>query len=408
MTKYLSLLIRVIIVACNGKKTTGVPVTIVKKGVFTEELTEEGVVQAVNSILVTTPRISYRYGMLKLASIIEDGTEVEKGDTVLVFDPSEVKKAIINAEQQIEIAKAEYEKLKATQESEIEDLEADLEITKISQKISQINFDNAQFESEISKKEIKLQLQTANITLDRAMEQIENKKKIHKEELYQKKLAMNQLKNTLKDAQKALDQLFVLSPSKGIVIVKDNWMSGQKWQVGEQPYPGMPIIDLPDMTKMMAEVKINEVDISKVKPKLKVKIKSDVYSDTIYTGEITQVANLAQPKEYKSKIKVFPVRIIIDGINKKLLPGLTVSCTILVNEIKDVLYIPVECVFEDMGNTYVYVKSKAGYRRLDIKTDKENDDFVVVTEGLNEGDEIALADPYFNKQENLKGDTNSN
>ena len=403
MIKYLSLLILVIIVACNGQNTTGVSTTIVKKGVFIEELTEEGVVQAVNSILVVTPRISYRYGMLKLASIIEDGTEVEKGDTVLVFDPSEVKKAIINAEQQIEIAKAEYEKLKATQESEIEDLKADLEITRISQQISQINFDNAQFESEISKKKIKLQLQTANITLDRAMEQIENKKMIHKEELYQKKLAMNQLNTSLSDAQKALDQLFVLSPSKGIVIVKDNWMSGQKWQVGEQPYPGMPIIDLPDMTKMMAEVKINEVDISKVKPRLKVKIKSDVYSDTTYTGEITQVANLAQPKEYKSKIKVFPVRILIDGINKKLLPGLTVSCTILVNEIKDVLFIPIECVFDDSGNTYVYVIDKSGYRRQDIKTAQENADFIVVKDGLNEGDEIALTDPYFNKQENLNG-----
>ncbi|MCK5821373.1 MAG: efflux RND transporter periplasmic adaptor subunit [Bacteroidales bacterium] len=407
MIKYISLLILVIIVACNTQNTIEVPVTKVKKGVFTEELTEEGVVQAVNSILVITPRISYRYGMLKLASIVEDGTEVEKGDTVLVFDPSEVKKAIINAEQQIEIAKAEYEKLKATQESEIEDLEADLEITGISQQISQINFDNAQFESEITKREINLQLQTANISLERAREQIDNKKKIHREELYQKKLAMNQLNTSLNDARKALDQLFVVSPSKGIVIVKDNWMSGQKWKVGEQPYPGMPIIDLPDLTKMMAEVKINEVDVSKVKLNLKVKIKSDVYSDTTYSGEITQVANLAQPKEYKSKIKVFPVRIMIDGNNKKLLPGLTVSCTILVNEIKNVLFIPIECVFEDLGNTYVYVQTKSGYRRQDVKTAAENSDFVVISEGLSEGVEIALADPYFNKQENTNGNGSS-
>jgi len=393
--------------ACNGQDAIKVPVSKVEKGVFIEELTEEGVVQAVNSILIITPRISYRYGMLKLASIVKDGTEVEKGDTVLVFDPSEVKKAIINAEQQIEIANAEYEKLKATQESEIEDLEADLEITGISQQISQINFDNAQFESDITKREIKLQLQTANISLERAREQIDNKKKIHKEELYQKKLGMNQLNTTLSDARMALDKLFVVSPSKGIVIVKDNWMTGQKWKVGEQPYPGMSIIDLPDLTKMMAEVKINEVDVSKVKPDLKVKIKSDVYSDTTYTGKVTQVANLAQPKEYKSKIKVFPIRIMIDGNNKKLLPGLTISCTILVNEIKDVLFIPVECVFEDLGNTYVYVQTKSGYRRQDVKTEEENADFVVISEGLSEGTEIALTDPFFNKQENINGNGDS-
>ncbi len=65
---------------------------------------------------------------MKIAKIVEDGEEVEKGDTIMIFDPSEIKRAIIQAEQQLEIAKAEYEKLKSTQQSEIEDLEADLEL----------------------------------------------------------------------------------------------------------------------------------------------------------------------------------------------------------------------------------------------------------------------------------------
>lgn len=400
MSKYLTVLLLVGLLACNGKESLEVPTTLVKLGTFTEELTEEGVVQSVNSIVMVSPRISYRYGSLKIASIVEDGSEVLKGDTVLVFDPSEVKRGIITAEQQLEIAKAEYEKLKATQESEIEDLEADFEITRISLAISKINFDNAQHESEITKKEIKLQLETANISLVRAKEQIENKKKIHKEELFQKQLSMNQLTKTLEDANNTLSSLFVVSPSNGIVIIKENWMSGQKWQAGEQPYSGYPLIDLPDLSKMMTEVKINEVDVSKIKPGLKVVITSDAYSDTTYTGVITQVANLAQPKERNSKIKIFPVRIMIDGENDKLLPGLTVGCKILVNEIKNVLYLPIECIFEESGNTYVYVKTKSGMKRQDIQTGDENTDFVIILKGLSEGDEIALADPFLNKQEN--------
>jgi hypothetical protein len=45
------------------------------------------------------------------------------GDTIMIFDPSEIRRAIVQAEQQIEIARAEYEKMKSTQQSEIEDLE---------------------------------------------------------------------------------------------------------------------------------------------------------------------------------------------------------------------------------------------------------------------------------------------
>lgn len=400
MSKYLIVLLFIGLLACNGNESLEVPTTLVKLGTFTEELIEEGVVQSVNSIVITSPRISYRYGSLKIVTIVEDGTEVSKGDTVLVLDPSEVKRAIITAEQQLEIANAEHEKLKATQESEIEDLEADLQITRISQEISKINFDNAQHESEITKKEIELKLETANISLVRAREQISNKKKIHKQELYQKKLSMKQLIKTLEDANSALSSLFVVSPSNGIVIIKTNWRTGQKWQAGEQPYSGYPLMDLPDLSKMMTEVKINEVDVSKIKSGLKVTITSDAYSDTTYTGTITQVANLAQPKERSSKIKIFPVRIMIDGENDKLLPGLTVGCKIRVSEIENVLYVPVACIFEELGETFVYVRTKSGIKRQDIQTGDENTDFVIILKGLNEGDEIALIDPFLNKQEN--------
>ena len=124
MNKVIILLLCIGIISCKEKKVVQeVQTTFVKKGTFTEELTEEGNVKAVNSTNINAPNISYRYGGLKITRMTTDGKEVEKGDTVIVFDPSEIKKAIINAQQQLEIANAEFEKLKATQQSEIEDLE---------------------------------------------------------------------------------------------------------------------------------------------------------------------------------------------------------------------------------------------------------------------------------------------
>jgi len=402
MNKNLILILLLGLAACSGKNTSSVQTTLVKRGAFSEELTEEGSVRATNSIAITAPAISYRYGGLKITRIVEDGKEVQQGDTVLVFDPSEIKKSIINSEQQLEIAKAELDKLVATQSSEIDDLEADLEITRLSQEISKINFDQAVFESEVTKKEINLKLETANISLARAKEQIENKKKIHKEEQVQKSLTIKQLTSTLQEANKSVNNLFVISPARGIAIITENWMTGQKWQVSDQPYAGTTLIDLPDLSEMLAEVKINEVDVSKITPGLKVLIKADAYSDTTYSGHITTVANLAQKKDDKSNIKIFPVQIAIDGKNPKLLPGLTVSCKILINEIKDVVFIPVEAIFKGEGVEYVYVKSGTGFKRRDVKIGSTNTDFAIVTEGLSEKEEIALTDPFLNKEENTK------
>ncbi len=71
-----------------------------------------------------------------------------------------------------------------------------------------------------------------------------------------------------------MNNLFVVSPDKGITIKEENWTTEQKWAVGDQPYSGSKIIELPDLSEMRAEVKINEVDISKVMPGQRVEIQA--------------------------------------------------------------------------------------------------------------------------------------
>jgi len=399
MIKRIILPLLIILASCRGKEVTDVQVTAVKKGTFMEELTDQGTIEAVNSISISAPVISYRYGSLKIAKIVDDGKEVEKGDTIMIFDPSEIKRAIIQAEQQLEIARAEHDKLKSTQQSEIEDLEADLELARISQEMSKINFETATYEPEATRKEIMLKLESATIALNRAQEQIENKKVIHKEDLLQKSLTIRQLTSTLAEANSSMNNLFMVSPVKGIAIKEMNWNTDQKWAVGDQPYTGSRIIELPDLSEMRAEVKINEVDISKVLPGQKVEIRPDAYSDSIFTGKVEAVANLAQNKDYKTKIKIFPVQIRISGQSKTLLPGLTVSCKIIVSEIPDVLYIPLESLFNEQGIDYVYLKSGSGFKRRDVKTGAINTDFAIVTEGLDENDQVALSNPFLKKEE---------
>ena len=205
--------------------------------------------------------------------------------------------------------------------------------------------------------------------------------------------------DVLNDANSSVKSLFVVSPAPGIAIIETNWMTRQKWLVSDQPYAGTKLIELPDLNEMMAEVKINEVDISKVLPGMKVIITPDAYSDTTYLGKVVNVANLAQNKDNNTKIKIFPVEIRIDGKPENLMPGLTVSCKIIINEISDTIYIPLESVFKDQGKDFVYVKTNSGFRRRDIKVGATNTDYAIVTEGLTEQEELALTDPFINKEE---------
>lgn len=387
------LLVAGILGACNKKATLQVPEAKVVRGTFYIDIYEEGEIEAINSINISSPNIPWRFGNLKISNIVTDGAEVKSGDTLITFDPSEVRKAILDYEDRLIVSNAELEKMLAQHELEMEELNADYEVTRISHEITRMQLESASHESDIKRREIKLNLDKADISLDRAKEQIENRRKIQIEEVKQKRLSIRQDEERLEEAYATLNKLFVIAPAPGIAIISQNWSTGNKFQLGDQCWSSQQLIQLPDLSTLKAKVNINEVDISKITKGLKVQIRPDAFSDSTFTGYVATVANLAQNKDNKSNIKVFPVEIIINEYNKNLLPGLTVSCRIIVDEISDVNYIPLEALHVEGDKSYVYRKSINNYDKVEVQTGPTNSDYVIIESGLEKGDKVALIDP---------------
>ena len=395
-------LVLIVLIGCKNKTAIEVETCNVKNGLFYIDLVEEGEIQATNSINISVPAMSWQFGLFKITQIVEDGDLIQSGDTAVIFDPSEVEKAIINANAELEIAKAELEKKKAEQASKIEELKANIEISEISHRISEINLEQATFEADITRREIKLNLEKAKIALDKAREEIENQQKIHSEEIKQSMLKISQLESNLREAEITFKNLTVVSPAAGIAILRKNWSTGNKWQVGDQPWSGSPLVDLPDLQELKVHTEISEVDISKIQMGQAVEIKLDAFSDTAFSGKVISIANLAQFKEGDSKIKIFPVEILIDGTSEKFLPGMTVSCRIIVDKIDSVLYIPLEALFVEGDKNYVYDRSGNSYRKKDVVIGQRNNDFVIIREGLDPDAILALSDPYPEKKRSGK------
>lgn len=389
-------------VACKKQETQQIPVGKVTQGTLFIDLHEEGEIEAIKSINIVAPMISWRYGNLKITELVKDGQEVKAGDTLIVFDSSEVLKGIIEAESSLEIARAEFDKMIAQQQSDLEELRSAYEVTRISHEISKIRFESAGYESDMKKKEIQLNLDKAEIALERAKEQIENRVKIQKEEIKQKNLSIMQFQSRLDEAHETLQKLSVVTPSSGIAILSRNWNSNNKFQIGDQCWSGFPIIQLPDLSSLKATVKINEVDIAKISKGLEVEIKPDAFSDTVFSGTVNSIANLAVNKEESSKIKVFPVEILLNETDKHLLPGITVSCRIIMDKVENVLFIPLDALFNEGDKNFVYKKKGTGFEKTEIETGINNTDYIMVVSGLKEGEEIALVYPFAKETEEKK------
>lgn len=390
--KYIIILGILCLTSCQSKVNMDVETVEVKRGEFFIDIAEEGEINATSAVMIGSPNMSWQFGMLKISMIVEDGTEVKEGDEVLLFDPSDVQKVIIDAQADLEIANAEMIKMVAEQESRINELEANLKISDIDYQINQIRLEQATFDSDVARKELELSLEKAKISLQTARNEIENQKLIHAEDIRQKNVNILQVKKNLSDAKETLEKLSVRSPSAGIAILRTNWSTDEKWAVGEQPWGGEPLINLPDLSELKVETEVNEVDISKIKIDQRVEIRLDAFSDTVYTGKVISVAGLAKFKQRDSKIKVFPVEVLLDGASKKLMPGMTVSCKIIVDRIEDALYLSLDAVYQEGAEDYVFLKSGGGFKKKSIKTGLANNDYIIVVDGLKEGDKVSLID----------------
>ena len=387
------LLLAVALGGCNKKVAQAVPEAKVEQGAFYVDIYEEGEIEAINSINISSPSIPWRYGNLKISNIVNDGAEVKKGDTIVTFDPSEVRKAILDYEDRLIVSNAELEKLLAQNELTMEELNAEYEVTRISHEITRMQLESAAHESEIKRREIQLNLDKADISLTRAKEQIENRRKIQVEEVKQKRLSIRQDEERLEEAHQTLNKLYVVAPAPGIAIISRNWSTNNKFQLGDQCWSSQQLIQLPDLSTLKAKVNINEVDITKITKGLKVQIRPDAFSDSTFTGYVSTIATLAQNKDNKSSIKVFPVEIVINEYNKNLLPGLTVSCRIIVDEVPDVLYIPLEALHIEGDKSFVHKKTVGGYEKVEVQTGRTNSDYVIIESGLDKDDRVALIDP---------------
>jgi HlyD family secretion protein len=388
---------------CASKSETSVQTCTVKNGIFNIEVVETGDVNAVQAINISSPPMSWRYGAQKIVKIVDDGKEVKKGDTIVIFDPTEVHTAIRNAKSDMDIAQTDLQRTKDEQDLKIEELKADLQTAKIQLEITRIEFEQASYESESRKKEIQLNLDKSKLDLERASQVIDNTKKINIEDINQATFKIRTYQNNIDDAENTLKILTVVSPANGIAILRKNWSTNNNWQVGDQVWSGTPLIDLPDLKRLKVIADVSEVDISKIVVGQLASVKLDAYPDSVYTGKVNSIASLAKVKNEKNKrIKVFPIEVYLNGYSKVLMPGMTVSLKVVVNKLNNVLFFPLEALNKKDGKDYVFVKKPTTYEKREVTTGLSNNDYVVVTAGLKAGDVLALTDPFAKKEKTTK------
>jgi hypothetical protein len=70
--------------------------------------------------------------------------------------------------------------------------------------------------------------------------------------------------------------------------------------------------------------------------------------------------------------------------------------------LRNVLWLPAQALFENDGRTFVYARSGGNFTAKDVVLQRRNETRVVVS-GLEEGQEVALANPLEKETKKLNG-----
>jgi len=368
-----------------------IPLYKIKRANFLISITESGELRAKNSISITAPRVR---GNLKIVYLISEGTFVKPGDIVCKFDPSEILSSLKDAQTRLELTLMDKEKLKANQNASLAQMESQLKSAELSFELSLMKLDQLKFEATAVQQQAKLEHEKNKIGFEQTKQEYKSRLSINKSDVERMDVEIRQKRDEITKVQRDLELLTLKATSEGIVVYSNNFSNqGRKYSIGDTPWAGAEIITLPDLSSMESRTFINEVDISNIKVGQKVIVRLDAYNDSSFFGTISSVSSIGKNKDMTSNIKVFEVIVSMDNSSSILRPGMTTINKVIVKQRTKVLYIPQEAVFRNNDANIVFIKHGSGFSERIIQLGEKNEDYIVVTNGLSDSDEIALLNP---------------
>ncbi|HUX35559.1 MAG TPA: efflux RND transporter periplasmic adaptor subunit [Candidatus Paceibacterota bacterium] len=206
-------------------------------------------------------------------------------------------------------------------------------------------------------------------------------------------LSIQQKENALADAKDNLANYYVRAPFSGIIAELDIVN-------GDSVSAGTAIATMVNYQNI-AEISLNEVDVSKVKIGQKATLTFDALPDLTLTGKVIGIDTIGTVTQ---GVVTYNVKIAIDANNASIKPGMSVSASIITEVKNDVLLVPNSAVKASGSSSYVQVfNSSSTYSaassgqgvvsaippsQVQVVIGDSNDSVTEITSGLNEGDTI--------------------
>lgn len=363
---------------------------------FTIRISASGELQSSESMTIAVPFVPVQ--RLRIAEVVADGRHVNKGDVLAEFDPTDLDLEMLEHRSSLNAANQKITKGELASGTEKTDISkdkriAELELQKINEFLpkdekiySRRQIIEGQLDKEFTEQKLvfadaRLSLKGKVYTLDEAILLLERQ----------------QANSKIGQVERALTSLKLVSPASGIIVYAnpDFFFGGFSIQPGRTVFIGQTLFSLVNPDKMEAKCFVLEKDAGELKKDQTVTVSLDPFPGVTFTGKVKSIDNLARPIDRDSPVKYFQTIVSLDKNDVNLMkPGVKLKAEISATSLPSAIVVPRSAVVKKDSDYFAYiVKGPGQFEPVKVKLGQGDMIQVVVTEGLQAGQMLALNPP---------------
>ena len=381
-----------------GTTTVEVPVTRVRQSEFIISVKTRGEVRSTRSVILSAPQVPSP----RIVRLAESGKPIKKGDVVIEFDTAQQEQSYIEGTTNVRAADADIVKLKASQQMTDEMDGMNLMTSEYSLQRSKLEASKAEILSEIEGAKNKIDVGISEGELGQVKTTIKSHDVTQQADL--ERLTQRKDK-TLRDLERYkgyLSKMVVRAPNDGIVNLLPNFRSQGSWgsapppfKEGDNAWTGASIAEIPDLSEMRIELKLEEVDRGKISLGQQIRMRVDAVPDKEFIADLDWISPIAalQYRGMGMSEKSFPARATLKSLDPRLRPGMSATAEIIIESVPKALLVPVRASFMQAGKPAVWVQKGQEFQVRQLEVGKRNDTDMIVLKGLKEGEMIAMENP---------------
>ena len=352
-----------------------------------------GTLRAVRSAILGPPPVPDLWDF-KISMVAPEGADVKKGQPVLGFDTTQLSRELEQRRAESESARTEIERRAAdlTMRKEKDDLalaEAEARLRRTSLKLEAPE----ELLGAIERRQSELEADLARKERSLLRERIAFSARAAQEELAALAAQRDFAASRVQQIESHIGQLTVRASREGTVIYIQNWR-GDKKKVGDSCWRQERVLEIPDLSEMMAAGEVDEADAGRVAEAQRVRLRLDAHPDVAFAGTVQSVAKTVQRQSPRNPLKILRMDIALDRTDRaRMRPGMRFRGLIELERVSKTVVIPLEAVSPGPSGPVAVRRTLFATRRVPLRLGRRNDKQIEILAGLSPGDRVLVQKP---------------